>query len=99
MLFQREDISNAAVVFQVENVTHPSHPLNREEISLTCLFRTCQRRKHSVCVCVCEHPDGPKLVAWGQTPQVEMAAITEYRAATGGLVTKNTQGAITAEVS
>lgn len=72
-------------------MTHPGHPVNREEISLTCPFRTCQRRKHGVCVCVCvcKHPEGLKLVAWGQTPQVEMAAIREYRAATGGLVTKH----------
>lgn len=51
-LAQREYISNAAVVFQVENLTHNGHPMNRDEISLMRPFRTCQRRKQCVCVCM-----------------------------------------------
>lgn len=53
-----EYISNAAVVFQVENLTHPGHPMNGDEISLTCPFRTCQRRKECVSVYVCVSPLG-----------------------------------------
>lgn len=88
LLSWREYISNAAVVFQVENLTHPGQPMNRDEISLTCPFRTSQRRMQCVSACrqggVCEPPERLKLVAWGRTPQVEMAAITRNRAATEG---------------
>lgn len=87
ILSRAENISNAAVVLRVENLTHPVHPMNRDEISLTCPFRTCQRRMQCFWVRASRPPGGLRLVAWGQTPQVEVAAITEDRAAPGGPVT------------
>lgn len=59
---------------------------------LTCSFRTCQKKEAEWLCCACWPPEGPELVAWGKTPQVDRAIITKETASVGGPFTMNVPG-------